>query len=88
MKYDRAGAWEEPEDWTKDFLENEKRARLFHDLHVEERDNTDVDENDLDYQDWLEMDYYSDGYTKNEAKKMAREQLLRERAWRESHTAD
>ena len=88
MEYDRAGAWEEPADGMQDFLVDDKRAQRFNDAYAEERNSAAADESDLDYQEWLEMDYYFDGYSKYEAKKMAREQIKRERAWRASHPDD
>jgi hypothetical protein len=88
MEYDRERAWEAQPDMTREPLDDEEPVQWPGDRRAGERDDAEFEDSDHDYEEWLAMDFYFAGYSRGEAKKMAHEQLKRERAWRERHPAD
>jgi hypothetical protein len=90
MEYERERAWEEQPEAIPDPLVDEDLAQELDNRYTESYGDADSEseEFDPDYAEWLEMDIYFAGYSREEAKKMAREQLQRERAWHKRPPAD
>jgi len=92
MEYDRERPWDAQVDTTRDPLEDDpgdytdmEPEQWRGDRRAGEFDDAESEEADADYEEWLAMDFYFDGYSRGEARNLARDQLKRERAWRKKH---
>jgi hypothetical protein len=92
MEYDHERQWEAQVDMTRDPLEDQvgdltdnEPEQWLGDRRAGAFGSAEPEEADADYEEWLTMDFYFDGYSRSEARSMARDQLKRERSWRRKH---